>query len=48
MNDETWNSGVIPLLVRRGGCGTKKISAKPTLNAADGVVAHDVILWNAF
>jgi hypothetical protein len=25
----------IPLLVRRGGCGIKKISAKPTLNAAD-------------
>jgi len=29
-----------PLLVRRGGCGIKKISAKPTLGAADGVVAH--------
>jgi len=26
--------------VRRGGCGIKKISAKPTLSAADGVVAH--------
>jgi len=29
----------IPLLVRRGGCGIKKISAKPSC-AADGVVAH--------
>src|SRR5262245_24414822 len=25
------DEGVIPLLVRRGGCGIKKISAKPTL-----------------
>src|SRR5262249_25849154 len=30
----------IPLLVRRGGCGIKTISAKPTFSAADGVVAH--------
>src|SRR5262249_59069715 len=30
----------IPLLVRRGGCGIKKILAKPTLAAADGVVAQ--------
>src|SRR5262249_18131403 len=30
----------IPLLVRRGGCGIKKISAKPTIAAADGVVAQ--------
>jgi hypothetical protein len=30
----------IPLLMRRGGCGIKKISAKPHLSAADGVVAH--------
>jgi hypothetical protein len=27
---------VIPLLVRRGGCGIKKISAKPTLAPQTG------------
>ena len=29
-----------PLLTRRGGCGIKKLLAKPHLSAADGVVAH--------
>jgi len=36
-----FEAGLIPLLTRRGGCGIKKISAKPTLSAADGVVAHE-------
>jgi len=30
----------IPLLVRRGGCGIKKISAKPSSAPQTGVVAH--------
>src|SRR5262245_14234992 len=34
--DEPLNGANVPLLVRRGGCGTKKISAKPTLAPQTG------------
>jgi hypothetical protein len=39
---------VIPLLVRRGGCGIKKISAKPTLMPQTGWSLTSICFQNAF
>src|SRR5438445_4741159 len=47
MNYQTVQSGRIPLLVRRGGCGINKKS-RSHRSAADGVVAHTQMFQNAF
>src|SRR6267378_6132537 len=46
MNYQTVQCGLIPLLVRRGGCGINKKS-RSHRSAADGVVAHTQIFQNA-
>jgi hypothetical protein len=46
MNYQTVQCGRIPLLVRRGGCGTNKKS-RSHRSAADGVVAHTQIFRKA-
>src|SRR3989449_7833759 len=46
-NSRIVQSGRIPLLVRRGGCGINKKS-RSHRSAADGVVAHTQMFQNAF